>query len=234
MPQPVILLVEDEETLSKALQYSLEREGFQIKAAADGVQGLAMARQLKPDVILLDLMLPGIDGLEVCRRIRGESSTPILMLTAKADEVDKIVGLELGADDYITKPFSVRELIARIRVQLRRAEQMRAAAEPVAKDQTVLRHKGFEIDLAGRTAHGNSGPLQLSPKEFDLLAFFLRSPGIVLSRDTLLDKVWGVDYVGDSHTVDVHIRWLREKVEDDPAQPKHLLTARGVGYKFEA
>ena len=233
MPQPVILLVEDEETLSKALQFSLEREGFQIRSAADGVQGLALARQLHPDVILLDLMLPGIDGLEVCRRLRSESTTPILMLTAKADEVDKIVGLELGADDYITKPFSVRELIARIRVQLRRSEQLKSAAEPV-EGQTLLRQNGLEIDVARRTAHRNKEPLQLRPREFELLAFFLRNPGIVFSRDTLLERVWGFDHVGDARTVDVHIRWLREKIEDHPAEPLHLLTVRGVGYKFEA
>ena len=233
MPQPVILLVEDEETLSKALQFSLEKEGFQIRTAADGLQGLAMARQLHPDVILLDLMLPGIDGLEVCRRIRSESSTPIVMLTAKADEVDKIVGLELGADDYVTKPFSVRELIARIRVQLRRGELLKATAMASA-DHKVLSHNGLDIDVARRTVVLNKAPLHLRPKEFDLLAFLLRSPGIVFSRETLLERVWGFDHAGDSRTVDVHIRWLREKIEDDPADPRRLLTVRGVGYKFGA
>ncbi|MBF8299015.1 MAG: phoB [Dehalococcoidia bacterium] len=229
---PTILLIEDEETLTRALKFSLEREGFIVHTAADGLKGLASARELRPDLILLDLMLPGMDGLEICRRVRKDSATPILMLTAKADEVDKIVGLELGADDYVTKPFSMRELIARIRAQLRRAE---LAKEPIdsSKEPTVLSVDGIELDLSRRLAKRDKSNLQLRPKEFDLLAFFLRSPGIVFSRDTLLERVWGFDYSGDSRTVDVHIRWLREKIEDNPSEPRHLLTVRGIGYKFE-
>ena len=230
---PVILLVEDEETLSSALQFSLEREGFTVRTAADGLTGLAMSRELHPDLVLLDLMLPGIDGLEVCRRIRSQSATPILMLTAKADEVDKIVGLELGADDYVTKPFSMRELLARIRAQLRRGELQKSSADS-GKESTVVAAGGLEMDLARRLALKGKTPVQLRPKEFDLLAFFLRSPGIVFSRETLLERVWGFDYVGDSRTVDVHVRWLREKIEDNPAEPRNLLTVRGIGYKFEA
>lgn len=230
---PVILLVEDEETLSRALQFSLEREGFTVRTAADGLAGLAMSRELHPDLVLLDLMLPGIDGLEVCRRIRSQSATPILMLTAKADEVDKIVGLELGADDYVTKPFSMRELLARIRAQLRRGELQKSSADS-GKESTVVAAGGLEMDLARRLALKGKTPVQLRPKEFDLLAFFLRSPGIVFSRETLLERVWGFDYVGDSRTVDVHVRWLREKIEDNPAEPRNLLTVRGIGYKFEA
>lgn len=230
---PVILLVEDEETLSSALQFSLEREGFTVRTAADGLTGLAMSRELHPDLVLLDLMLPGIDGLEVCRRIRSQSATPILMLTAKADEVDKIVGLELGADDYVTKPFSMRELLARIRAQLRRGELQKSSADS-GKESTVVAAGGLEMDLARRLALKGKTPVQLRPKEFDLLAFFLRSPGIVFSRETLLERIWGFDYVGDSRTVDVHVRWLREKIEDNPAEPRNLLTVRGIGYKFEA
>ncbi len=227
-----ILLVEDEETLSRALEYSLGKEGYGVLTASDGAQGLAMAREARPDLLLLDIMLPTMDGFEVCRILRKEMNLPILLLTAKVDEVDKIVGLELGADDYLTKPFSMRELLARVKALLRRVEMDRTdnAQPPVPE---LLVSDGLEMDVARRTLSFNRQLVQLRPKEFDLLAFLLQGQGIVYSRDTLLDRVWGYDYAGDSRTVDVHVRWLREKIEEDPSQPRRLMTVRGVGYKLE-
>ena len=227
-----ILLVEDEETLSRALEYSLAKEGYGVLTASDGAQGLAMAREARPDLLLLDIMLPTMDGFEVCRILRKEMNLPILLLTAKVDEVDKIVGLELGADDYLTKPFSMRELLARVKALLRRVEMDRTdnAQPPVPE---LLVSDGLEMDVARRTLSFNRQLVQLRPKEFDLLAFLLQGQGIVYSRDTLLDRVWGYDYAGDSRTVDVHVRWLREKIEEDPSQPRRLMTVRGVGYKLE-
>ena len=227
-----ILLVEDEETLSRALEYFLGKEGYGVLTASDGAQGLAMAREARPDLLLLDIMLPTMDGFEVCRILRKEMNLPILLLTAKVDEVDKIVGLELGADDYLTKPFSMRELLARVKALLRRVEMDRTdnAQPPVPE---LLVSDGLEMDVARRTLSFNRQLVQLRPKEFDLLAFLLQGQGIVYSRDTLLDRVWGYDYAGDSRTVDVHVRWLREKIEEDPSQPRRLMTVRGVGYKLE-
>ena len=222
-----ILVVEDEATLVATLKYNLEHEGYRVTAAADGESGLSAARSGRPDLIVLDVMLPGLDGLEVCRIIRRESNTPILMLTAKADEVDKVVGLELGADDYLTKPFSMRELLARVRALLRRAE----TATP--DEGEVLTARDLQVDLRRRQASREGSALPLKPKEFDLLVYFMRNRGRAFTRDQLLNQVWGYDFVGDSRTVDVHVRWLREKVEEEPSKPTRLITIRGTGYRFD-
>jgi len=221
-----ILVVDDEPTLVATVKYNLEREGYQVVTAVDGESGLSMARVERPDLIILDLMLPGLDGFEVCRILRREMTAPILMLTAKTGEVDKVVGLELGADDYVTKPFSMRELLARVRALLRRAEKPAAEAE-------VVTAGGLQVDLAKREASKRGQPLSLKPKEFELLAFFLRNRGRAFSRDQLLDQIWGYDFAGDTRTVDVHVRWLRQKIEDNPAKPTRLITVRGLGYRFE-
>jgi len=222
-----ILVVDDEPTLVATLRYNLEREGYEVVTAADGESGLSAARDTRPDVIVLDLMLPGLDGLGVCRILRREMTAPILMLTAKTEEVDKVVGLELGADDYVTKPFSMRELLARVRALVRRAEM------PAAALSEILTEGDLRIDLRGRQASRGGQPLPLKPREFDLLAFFLRNHGRAFTRDQLLNEIWGFDFAGDTRTVDVHIRWLREKIEDEPAKPTRLITVRGVGYRFE-
>ncbi|HEY8491787.1 MAG TPA: response regulator transcription factor [Dehalococcoidia bacterium] len=222
-----VLVVEDDETLRTAVRYALEREGFQVLAAADGVSGLRSALTDRPHVVILDLMLPGMDGLEVCRRIRAASSVPVLILTARSEEVDKVVGLELGADDYVTKPFSMRELTARVRALLRRSPAVDGHDAP-----EVLAGAGVTVDLRARRVLRGDRPLSLNPKEFDLLVFFLRHPNQVLSREQILDAVWGYDFVGGTRTVDVHVRWLREKIEEQPSQPVHLQTVRGSGYRF--
>ena len=233
MPQRTILLVEDEETLARAVAFTLEREGYRMLTAADGAVGLAMAREAKPDLLLLDVMLPNIDGFDLCRILRRETTMPILMLTAKVDEVDRIVGLELGADDYMTKPFSMRELVARIKALFRRIE-MDLTEKGKALPPPVLDSDGLRLDPAARVVTLRGKPVSLRPKEFDLLAFLLGNAGIVFSRDVLLERVWGYEYTGDTRTVDVHVRWLREKIEDDPGKPRRLVTMRGVGYKLEA
>lgn len=222
-----ILVVDDEPTLVATLKYNLEREGYRVITAADGESGLSAARADRPDLILLDLLLPVMDGLEVCRILRRETTTPILMLTAKTEEIDKVVGLELGADDYVTKPFSMRELLARVRALLRRAQAATTA------ETDLLRAGDFEVDLRRMEASRGGRPLALKPKELDLLAFFLRNRGRAFTRDQLLNHVWGYDFAGDTRTVDVHIRWLRQKIEDVPARPSRLITVRGVGYRFE-
>ena len=229
-----ILVVEDDQTLLNVLKYNLVKEGYDVLTAADGVQALDVARSNRPDLIVLDIMLPKLDGFEVCRILRREMTTPILMLTAKAEETDKVVGLELGADDYMTKPFSMREFLARIRAMLRRADMMKVAASPV-KDliPSSIKVGEIEVDLARHTVSRSGTPIDLSPKEFDLLGFLAKNKEQVFTRDQLLEKVWGYDYAGDTRTVDVHIRWLRQKIEVDPANPEHLLTVRGIGYKFE-
>jgi DNA-binding response OmpR family regulator len=221
-----ILVVDDEPTLVATLRYNLEREGYQVVTAADGESGLSLARAERPDLIVLDLMLPGLDGLEVCRILRREMTAPILMLTAKTDEVDKVVGLELGADDYVTKPFSMRELLARVRALLRRAETPRMEAE-------VLTAGDLQVDLGKREASRQGQPLSLKPKELELLVFFLRNRGRAFTREQLLNQIWGYDFAGDTRTVDVHVSWLRQKIEDEPAKPARLITIRGVGYRFE-
>jgi two-component system, OmpR family, response regulator len=229
-----ILVVEDDQTILDVLQYNLQKEGLIPVVAKDGLEALEIARREKPDLVILDIMLPEMSGFEVCRILRQETTVPILMLTAKVEEIDKIVGLELGADDYMTKPFSVRELLARIRAMLRRAEMMKH--DTTKKDEPTpqtIQAGAILIDLTRHFASNNGVVLELSPKEFDLLVFFVRSVGQVFSRDLLLEKVWGYDFAGDTRTVDVHIRWLRQKLEIDPDNPEHLITVRGVGYKLE-
>ncbi len=223
----IILIVEDETTVRETLAHNFKVEGFDVLSAVDGVEGLRLAREQSPDLIVLDLMLPGMDGLSVCRVLRKESDVPIIMLTARGTEMDKIGGLETGADDYVVKPFSFGELLARVRANLRRVDS------EGRQTRTRLHSGDLQLDLIGRRAYRAETELRLTHKEFDLLAELMRNTGAALSRDLLLTQVWGYDYPGDSHTVDVHIRWLREKVEDDPSRPKRITTVRGVGYRFE-
>jgi two-component system OmpR family response regulator len=225
-----ILIVEDDRNLLDTLKYNLSKEGYNIVTAADGAQALDVARREKPSLIILDIMLPKMSGFEVCRILRKEMTVPILMLTAKAEETDKVVGLEIGADDYMTKPFSLRELLARTRAMLRRAKMTEIQPGP---EEALLRVGGIEVDIARHQALKGGATLELTPKEFDLLAFLVRNRGFVFSRDRLLEKVWGYDFAGDTRTVDVHVRWLREKIEDNPKEPRLLVTVRGVGYKLE-
>lgn len=220
-----IIIVEDDETLQETLAYNLEREGYQVASAIDGPDGLELARAQKPDLIILDVMLPELDGLSVCRILRREMDVPIIMLTARSSEVDKIIGLDSGADDYITKPFGLGEFLARVRAALRRNPR------PATPDHLVS--GDLSVDLVGRKAYRGDQALNLSHKEFDLLAELMRNQGLVLSRDLLLTKVWGYDYIGESRTVDVHVRWLREKIEDNPSKPARITTVRSVGYRFE-
>jgi DNA-binding response OmpR family regulator len=235
-----VLVVEDEPTLLETLEYNLRRQGYLVSLARDGLAGLDMARRERPDLIILDLMLPRLDGFEVCRILRREMNSPILILTARADEVDKVVGLEVGADDYMTKPFSMRELIARVKAILRRGRLMRdemaaKGEEPVAQfaGAAVLRFGDLVIDQGRREVTRNGQALPLKPKEYELLLFLARHHGMVLSRDLIVERVWGWDYNGGTRTVDVHIRWLREKIEPNPEEPVRILTARGVGYRFD-
>ena len=230
-----VLVVEDEPALLDTLEYNLTHQGYQVCTAADGPTALEVARREHPGVILLDVMLPGLDGFEVCRILRQEMNVPILMLTARDDEVDKVVGLEVGADDYMTKPFSMRELLARVKALLRRVrlarEELAIKGKAVTGDILVL--GDLTIDLARHEVLRQGEPLSLKPREYELLVFLVRNRGIVLSRDLMLERVWGWDYVGGSRTVDVHVRWLREKIEPDPAHPSRIVTVRGVGYRFE-
>jgi len=230
-----VLIVEDDRTLLEVLQYNLAREGYDVLTAADGAAGLETARSGKPDLVILDVMLPKMDGYEVCRILRQETTVPIMMLTAKTEETDRVVGLEVGADDYVTKPFSMRELMARVRAMLRRTEMMKKEAESSAGAPAARFKVGeFEIDAARHKVSRGSMAVDLSRMEFALLEFLARNHGQVFSRDQLLERVWGYDFSGDTRTVDVHVSWLRHKIETDPAHPEHLLTVRGVGYKFEA
>jgi DNA-binding response OmpR family regulator len=224
-----ILLVEDENILAETLRYNLEREGYEVLTATDGVQGLDLARGTQPDLVILDVMLPRLDGFSVCRILRHESNLPILMLTAKNDEVDRIAGLEIGADDYVVKPFSLGELLARVRAILRRGR--REGASPTHE---VLQGGEIKLDTGSRRVWRGREELALAAKEFDLLACLMRNQGLALSRDLLLERVWGYDFGGDTRTVDVHIRWLRAKVEDDPSQPLYIQTVRGIGYRFQS
>jgi two-component system, OmpR family, response regulator RegX3 len=224
-----VLVVEDEESFSDPLSYMLRREGFEAVVAANGPDALAEFDRGGADVVLLDLMLPGLSGTEVCRRLRARSSVPIIMLTAKDGEIDKVVGLELGADDYVTKPYSARELVARIRAVLRR----RGDAEP-AQEDGVLEAGPVRMDVERHVVAVDGENVALPLKEFDLLELLLRNAGRVLTRGQLIDRVWGSDYVGDTKTLDVHVKRLRAKIEPDPANPKYLLTVRGLGYKLEA
>lgn len=234
--RPMVLIVDDEENIRDAIAFTLKREGFDVLVAATGHEAIELARK-QPDVVLLDIMLPGIDGMEVLRRLRAESNVPVLMLSAKGDEIDRVLGLEIGADDYITKPFAMRELVARVRAVVRRVGMGNLAAEerqvtPVVIEGALLRAGNLLIDLAGRTVSRNGSVVELNPKEFDLLAYFAKHPGVVMTREALLREVWGYEYRVDTRTVDVHIRWLRLKLEQTPAAPKMLLTVRGSGYRF--
>jgi DNA-binding response OmpR family regulator len=220
-----ILIVEDDETLRQTLALNLRAEGWEVLEAGDGEAGLRLARAEAPTLVVLDVMLPRLDGLTVCRLLRRESRIPILLLTARGTEVDKIIGLETGADDYIVKPFSLGEFLARVRAALRRE----AAAAPADS----LASGDLRLDLAARRATRGGQPVNLAPREFDLLALLLRHRGAVLSRDLLLARVWGDEYAGDARTVDVHVHWLRQKIEEDPSHPQRLQTVRGVGYRFE-
>jgi two-component system response regulator RegX3 len=222
-----VLVVEDEESFSDALSYMLGREGFEAVVAATGPEALAEFDRAGADIVLLDLMLPGLPGTEVCRALRSRSSVPIIMLTAKDSEVDKVVGLELGADDYVTKPYSARELVARIRAVLRRRGDVEAPADGTLEAGPV------RMDVERHVVAVDGEPVALPLKEFDLLELLLRNAGRVLTRGQLIDRVWGSDYVGDTKTLDVHVKRLRAKIEPDPANPKHLVTVRGLGYKFE-
>jgi DNA-binding response OmpR family regulator len=224
-----IVVVEDDAVLAEGLADNLSQEGYKVITVADGELAYKKIVDTPPDLIILDVMLPRLDGLSLCRMIRREPTTshiPIIMLTARSSEVDKIVGLESGADDYVAKPFALGELLARIRAVMRRAPN-----RPAAQDELVS--GALRLDLTGRHAYLNEEELKLSHKEYDLLAELMRNEGVVLSRDLLLSKVWGYDYFGDRRTVDVHIRWLRKKVEDDPSNPARIVTVRGIGYRFE-
>ena len=223
-----ILVVDDEKLLVKGIKFNLENEGYSVEACYDGATAVQMAAQGGYDLIILDLMMPGLDGLEACQRIRQTSTVPIIMLTARSEDSDKLMGFESGADDYITKPFNILELKARIRALLRRAGI--TASQPGATPAHILEHGGVTLDTEKRTAKKNGAAIDLTAREFDLIELFMRSPGRVYSRDSLLDLVWGYDYQGDARTVDVHIRRLREKLEDDPASPKLIITKWGVGY----
>jgi DNA-binding response OmpR family regulator len=221
-----ILVVDDEPTLRETLAEALEMDGFRVLTAADGREALSRFREHQPDLVVLDLMLPELSGIEVCRIIRAESGVPIVMITAKSSELDKVVGLELGADDYVTKPFSLRELTARIRSLLRRTEQLGEA--PAA----LIELGALTVDLAGHRLLRDGERVSVKPKVFELLAYLLRHPGQVLSREQLLEHVWGYDYAGETRTVDVHVHWLRAAIEPAPAEPIYLHTVRGIGYVF--
>jgi DNA-binding response OmpR family regulator len=229
-----ILVVDDETTLVETIRYSLKREGFDVVAAYDGLQALEVARREKPDLVVLDLMMPKLDGFEVCRQLRRESSVVILMLTARDEEVDRVVGLELGADEYMTKPFSMRELVARTKAMLRRVQMVREEALARQQEEVpdVLKAEDLEVDVREHRVRLRGEEVGFKPKEFDLLAFLVRNRGQVFTREALLQRVWGYDYVGDTRTVDVHVRGLREKIEPDPAEPVRIETVRGVGYRF--
>jgi len=222
-----VLVVEDEESFSEALSYMLRREGFEVAVAATGPDALREFDRAGADLVLLDLMLPGISGTEVCRNLRSRSTVPVIMLTARDSEIDKVVGLELGADDYVTKPFSSRELVARIRAVLRR----RGDSEELLP--ATLEAGPVRMDVDRHTVSVGGEPVAMPLKEFELLELLLRNAGRVLTRGQLIDRVWGADYVGDTKTLDVHVKRLRAKVEPDPGEPKHLVTVRGLGYKFE-
>lgn len=252
----LILVVEDELALQETLTYNLERQGYRVEIANDGREALGKARKLQPDLIVLDVMLPTLDGFEVCRILRQELKSPILMLTARDDEIDRVIGLEMGADDYITKPFSMREFLARVKAHLRRERRLRTDQETSlerARQSDTTREEGERyLDKADKEhpkeifRFGNLAinmtrwevllddqPLSMKPKEFELLVFLARHRGQVLSRELILERVWGWDFSGGSRTVDVHVRWLREKVEKDPANPLRIVTVRGAGYRFE-
>ena len=228
--QKRVLIVEDEDAIRQTLRYNLSREGYSVSEASTGSAALSAARREHPDLILLDLMLPELNGLEVCRVLRQEMSTPILILTAKGSELDKVVGLQVGADDYVTKPFSLNELMARVNALLRRAEMSQRERSDARE---VEEFDGFRIDRAARTVHVKNSELRLAPKEFDLLSLLVLNAGRVLSRQTIIQRVWGSKFYGDSKTVDVHVRWLREKFENFDRLPFRITTVFGVGYRLD-
>lgn len=230
-----VLVVEDEPALQETLAYNLKKDGYVVEAVGDGRSALEAARRLKPDLIVLDLMLPELDGFEVARILRKEMTTAILMLTARDDEIDRVVGLEVGADDYLTKPFSMRELLARVKAQLRRARLLRDEMEKSGESarHETLTFGNLVINLTRREVTLDGKPLQLKPKEYELLLFLAEHKGHMLSREFILERVWGWDFIGDSRTVDVHVRWLRQKIEPDAAHPQRIVTVRGGGYRFE-
>ncbi len=241
MPES-ILIVEDEPALQETLAYNLKKEGYTVESVGDGRAALESARRLKPDLIVLDIMLPEMDGFEVARILRKEMTSAILMLTARDDEIDRVVGLEVGADDYLTKPFSMRELMARVKAQLRRARLLReelgkrsAETERGIRNtqHATLTFGNLSINLTRREVILNGEVLAMKPKEYELLLFFAEHKGQMLSREFILERVWGWDYIGDSRTVDVHVRWLRQKIEADAANPTRIVTVRGGGYRFE-
>ncbi|GAB3622855.1 response regulator transcription factor [Mariniluteicoccus endophyticus] len=221
-----VLVVEDEASYRETLAYMLRKEGFEVVEAADGTEGLAEYDRAGADIVLLDLMMPGLPGTEVCRQLRARGSVPVIMVTARDSEVDKVVGLELGADDYVTKPFSHRELVARIRAVLRRGQDVELVPD-------VVESAGVRMDVERHTVSVDGESVKLALKEFELLEMLLRNAGRVMTRGQLIDRIWGADYVGDTKTLDVHIKRLRSKIEPDPANPRYLITVRGLGYKFE-
>ena len=226
-----ILIVEDEESLAEPLAYLLQKEGFDTLLAADGPSALEQFNDDHVDLVLLDLMLPGMSGTDVCRKLRAESDVPIIMVTARDSEIDKVVGLELGADDYVTKPYSTRELIARIRAVLRRGPEVDEVEE---SGEQILEGGRVRMDVERHTVLVDGQPVAMPLKEFDLLEYLMRNAGGVLTRGQLIDRIWGADYVGDTKTLDVHVKRLRTKIEQEPSRPQQLITVRGLGYKFEA
>ncbi|MEJ5225634.1 MAG: response regulator transcription factor [Anaerolineales bacterium] len=236
MPEK-ILVVEDEPSLQETLAYNLEKQGYVVEAVGNGNHALETARRMHPDLMVLDIMLPGLDGIEVCRILRREMNIPIIMLTARDDEIDRVVGLEVGADDYLTKPFSMRELIARVKAQLRRTQVIRDELDKLrvsdSPSHDILTFNNLQINITRREVSLDGQALTLKPQEYDLLLFFAQHRGQMLSREFILERVWGWDYIGDSRTVDVHVRWLRQKIEADPSNPVRIVTVRGGGYRFE-
>jgi DNA-binding response OmpR family regulator len=232
-----ILIVEDEPSLQETLAYNLKRQGYEVKTVGDGLAALDQARNDLPDLILLDIMLPGIDGFEVCRILRQEMNTPIIFLTARDDEIDRVVGLEIGGDDYIIKPFSMREVMARVKAHLRTNRMLRdSAAVPkieAVPDIKLIKSENLVLDLNRREVQIDGRLIQVKPKEFDLLSFFVENRRRVLAREHILERVWGWNFVGDSRTLDVHVRWLRLKIEIEPTTPVRIVTVRGMGYRFE-
>jgi len=237
MKKNKILIVEDETNIADSIKLNLEAEGYNVEYTTDGQMGLHYARTLKPDLIILDIMLPKLDGFEVNKIIQKELSIPVIFLTAKSDEISTVLGLELGADDYISKPFSMRELISRVKAILRRLENTKSHSMSSQINNNPQKGKfiydDIEIDIDGRRVLRNGNLIHLKPKEFEILVYLSSNQGMAISRDTLLDKIWGIDYFGDKRTVDVHIRWLRKKIELDSQKPKHLITVRNVGYRFD-
>lgn len=223
-----VLVIEDEVNLQEVLKYNFEKEGYKVFSAYDGDQGLRMSREVSADIVVLDVMLPRLDGMELCRIIRRETDIPIIMLTAKGEEIDRVLGLELGADDYLTKPFSVRELIARVKNILRRASFNHEHAS-----KEVIASRDLTVNLTSHTVFVRDKIVDLRPREFDLLALFMLNKGRVFTRDYVLERLWGYDYIGSNRTVDVHVRWIREKIEQNPSKPNRIVTIRGVGYRFD-